>query len=102
MLLPSEFVLEVVSLPVMTAMSRGLPVISTDHGRLSDFVQSGVNGYLVPVGDSGVMAGRIVQSANDYERRRRMGLASLARARELFSLQSERESLLSVLGVNSP
>ncbi len=42
-------------------MAAGLPVVSTDVGGVSELVEDGVNGYVVPVGDSRSMAERILQ-----------------------------------------
>ena len=42
---------------ILEAMSSGLPVISTLHAGISEAVQHGVNGYLVPEGDIDGMAG---------------------------------------------
>lgn len=41
---------------LIEAMAMGNPIVATDVRGNNDAVEDGVNGYLVPVGDSGMMA----------------------------------------------
>lgn len=41
---------------LIEAMAMGNPIVATDVRGNNDAVEDGVNGYLVPVGDSGTMA----------------------------------------------
>lgn len=50
---------------VLEAMARGVPVISTDVGGVSELVKNQVSGLLVTPGDPAKMAKRIMQLAND-------------------------------------
>ncbi|WP_040198158.1 glycosyltransferase [Candidatus Soleaferrea massiliensis] len=59
---------------VLEAMACGLPVVSTDVGGVSQLVQEGKNGRLVPVGDAKALADAILSL--DCRTRRRMGKAS--------------------------
>lgn len=45
------------------AMSCALPVVNTDSGDIRSWVADGVNGYVVPVGDSAAIAARIIDIA---------------------------------------
>lgn len=47
-------------LPLLEAMACRCPVVSTDSGGPADFIQSGCNGYIVPVGDAKALADRLV------------------------------------------
>jgi glycosyltransferase involved in cell wall biosynthesis len=47
------------SLPLLEAMACRCPVVSTAVGGALDFLKEGVNGHVVPVGDSAAMAHRI-------------------------------------------
>lgn len=61
-------------LVVDEAMACSLPVISTSAaGEIRDRIEDGVNGYIVPPGDSTVLADRLLLLARDPELRRRMG-----------------------------
>ena len=71
-------------LSVLESMMRGLPVVATDVGSVSEAVVDGWTGFLVEPGDPrslGVALGRL---ADDAELRRRMGRAGRERALERF------------------
>jgi glycosyltransferase involved in cell wall biosynthesis len=62
---------DLVVLPYLSATQSGItqiakafgkPVVSTDVGGLSEVVEDGVNGYLVPPGNSLALADKIVES----------------------------------------
>ena len=63
------------------AMSAGVPVIVSDRAGASELVQDGVNGFVVPAGDSGALAALINDLLADPDRRRRMGANARATAR---------------------
>jgi glycosyltransferase involved in cell wall biosynthesis len=86
---------------VLEAMAHSLPVVSTRHAGIPEAVQEGVTGYLVDEGDCGGMAERLLALAHDAESRHSMGVTGWQRAHEYFSWQTERQTLLSVLGLNS-
>lgn len=52
---------------LIEAMAMGNPIVATDVRGNNDAVEDGVNGYLVPVGDSGMMAEKNTRA---YERPR--------------------------------
>lgn len=55
---------------LMEAMAEGLACVATDcRFGPSDMIQDGHNGYLVPVGDDGVMADRILDLLNNKEKK---------------------------------
>lgn len=57
------------------AMACGLPVVITDSGENSRWVDDGVNGMLVPVSQPDVLADRIVSLIDEAEMRVRLGQA---------------------------
>ena len=59
-------------LVVLEAMASGLPVITTPHGP-ADVVRDGVDGYIVPCGDSDAIADRLERLYRDRELRLQMG-----------------------------
>ncbi len=83
-------------LAVLEALSRGLPVIATDVGMLSDFVGEGRTGYLVKVGDVDAIARRLIALAADPGKRRAIGDAAQRSVRAQYDMaivapQIERE-----------
>lgn len=71
---PSHF--EAFGTAAIEAMACGLPVVVSDVGGLRDFVDNGVNGYRVPVGDVNALAAAVGVLAGDPERRAHMGRAA--------------------------
>ena len=58
---------------VAEGAASGLPCLAFNHGGLPDFVQDGVNGYLVPEGDWEALAERMAFLSRYPEIRARMG-----------------------------
>jgi glycosyltransferase involved in cell wall biosynthesis len=65
-------------------MSSGKPVVCTDAGGDREMVRDGVNGYVVPMRDSGALAEKVNRALADEDMRRRMGAASRRIAEEEF------------------
>ena len=63
-------------LVVLEAMARGLPIVATGVGGIVDTVQSGVNGFIAPVGDQEAIGNALKKLADDRALRTRMGQAS--------------------------
>jgi glycosyltransferase involved in cell wall biosynthesis len=63
-------------LTVLEAMSCGLPVVASAVGGTPEIVRDGVTGFLVPPGDSDVLAERINDLLGDPSLRKRMGDAA--------------------------
>lgn len=59
---------------LMEAMSAGMACVSTDCDfGPSDLIKDGVNGFLVPVGDSKAMAGKLIALFHDETLRKEIG-----------------------------
>lgn len=96
---------EAAPVAVIEAMAAGLPVVSTDCGALRDMVTDGVEGYLVPVGDSRRLAERLGTLADDPDLRARLGTAARHRARTSCGIEltaAGYEALLAELVTSAP
>jgi glycosyltransferase involved in cell wall biosynthesis len=72
-------------LPAAEAMSCGTAVVTTTAGALSEIVEDGTSGVLVPPGNVEALAGAIKALIEDPARCREMGSAGARRVRERFS-----------------
>jgi glycosyltransferase involved in cell wall biosynthesis len=57
------------------ALAAGCPVVATGVGGVPDVVRDGVDGFLVPMGDTDALAERLARLAADPELRATMGAA---------------------------
>jgi len=78
---------EGLSIALIEALALGKPAVVTDVGGLSEVIEDGRQGYIVPVGQASALAGRIVKLLQDPELRTRMGAEGRARA-ELFDIRN--------------
>lgn len=74
-------------LAVMEAMAAGLPVIGTRVGGIPELVESGVEGLLVPAGDSAAFGSAMQFLLDNPERRLAMAEAARTRAHVDFKLE---------------
>lgn len=84
--LPALF--EPCGLVVAEAMAHGLPCIVSDAGGLSEFVEEGRSGYIVPPRDASLLAERLVTLLEHDDLRREMGRNSLERVCREFTWDS--------------
>ncbi|CAN7593112.1 glycosyltransferase [Rhizobium sp. LjRoot254] len=70
---------------ILEAMAAGVAVVATDVGGISELVEEGVNGYLVPARDPPAFAERLCRLAGDAALRRSFGASGRTRARLEFS-----------------
>jgi len=71
---------------VMEAMAAGRPVVATDLGGCRELIVDGVTGLLVPVGDPGALAERMIQVLSLPDRGRSLGAAGSERIGSEFSI----------------
>lgn len=67
---------------IMEAFSHGLPVVATTVGGVPQAVRDGVEGRLVPPGDSAALAAAVAELASAPELRERLGRAARVRSND--------------------
>lgn len=82
---------------IAEAMSSGLPVISTPVGAISELVQDGVTGLLVPPRSPAELARAVAVLARDSGRRWAMGRAGLEEVRRHHDMARNNRSVLSLM-----
>lgn len=88
---------ETFGVSVVEAMAAGLPVVSGRNGSLMETVIDGKTGFLVEPGDIEAHADAFLRLEADATLRREMGFACWQRAKECFSAEQERTTLLEIL-----
>ena len=63
-------------LPPMEAMACGLPVVGTDAGAMTDYVDNGTTGFIVPIKKPKQLAEKLITLVKDEKLRLRMGQAA--------------------------
>lgn len=80
---------EGVPVVLMEAMASGRPVIASRVAGISELVEDGVSGHVVPPGDAVALAERIAALLDDPELRARMGAAGRAKVCAEFDIDVE-------------
>lgn len=81
---------------VLEAMARGLPVVATDVGMISEFITRGETGYIVNVGDTEAMSARFV-ALRDPALRDAIGAAAAMAVRENYDVETIAPKIEAVL-----
>jgi L-malate glycosyltransferase len=71
------------------AMSCGLPVLISDSGDNSEWVQQGKNGFIFPPGDSDALASKIIFLLSDPRLRKDIGIAGRQTILNKFNWKKE-------------
>lgn len=80
---------------VLEAQACGTPVVATTVGGISEQVQEGVTGFLVPPGDSEAMAARIQHLLSNNDLRRSLSIKAAESAHQRFDLEKQVDNYLS-------
>jgi colanic acid/amylovoran biosynthesis glycosyltransferase len=80
---------EGVPVVLMEAMASGVPVVATQVGGVSELVDSGVNGYLVPPSDVAALTEHIEKLLNDHKLRAAFCIAGRAKVERDFNIRDE-------------
>ncbi len=76
---------------VLEVMTTGLPVIASPNGALTEILEDGVHGFLVPPKSAEVLAEKMLRLARDPGLRRTMGLTNQEFAKKHFSLERQKD-----------
>jgi glycosyltransferase involved in cell wall biosynthesis len=87
---------ECVPLSILEAMQFGLPVVATRVGGIPDILQEGVNGLLVPPGNSKELTVRLKQLLIDKDTRIQMGQSARQRFMQKYTLSKFYEGLTNI------
>lgn len=79
---------------VLEAMATGRPIITTDAPGCRETVIDGINGFLVPVKNSEVLAEKMIWMIEHREEAEKMGQESLKICREKFDVNKVNEIIL--------
>ena len=71
---------------LIEAQLAGLPVVATDVGAVSEVIQTGVTGLVVPA-DNAALIQAVTKIINSSDKGKAMGKAGAIRARKLFSIE---------------
>ena len=71
---------------LIEAAAVGLPIITTDTVGCRECVEDGINGFLVPVGNTNILAEKMIEFIENPEMIQKMGKASRVKAEKEFSL----------------
>lgn len=85
---------EGVSNAVLEGMACGLPVVTTDVGGMSEAVDDGVEGFVVPPRDPAAMAEALLTLWQRRDLRERMGAAGRARVLRDFRLSDQADAFV--------
>jgi glycosyltransferase involved in cell wall biosynthesis len=80
---------------ILEAMAAGRPVIATNTSGIPDLVKDGVNGYLVPVGDSDAFA-HALEKLLSNPNIEKMGVEGRKKVESMFTCQQKAAQLLNI------
>lgn len=79
---------------LLEGLAAGCPMISTDWPGSEEIIRDGVNGFLTPIGDPGVLARRIAALLDNPPIAARAGAAGLSDCAATFSIERVGQRLL--------
>jgi glycosyltransferase involved in cell wall biosynthesis len=82
---------------VLEAFAAAVPIVATAVGGTPEVIEDGVNGFLVPPGDAGVLARRIGEALISEETRQAMGRGGQQSVLEKFTFDVQGRRYLQLL-----
>ncbi|MFZ2522905.1 MAG: glycosyltransferase family 4 protein [Minisyncoccia bacterium] len=84
---------------LLEAMSFGIPSIATNVGAVTEIINDGQSGYVVPVKDVVKITQKIIELMNDSALRKKIGDLGRQRIIENFSMSKHIDRLISIIFV---
>jgi len=72
---------------ILESLACGTPVVASNIGGIPEQIIEGVTGFLVPPGDSQLMANRVIQLLENDEYRQKIGRNAATDAKQRFGLE---------------
>jgi glycosyltransferase involved in cell wall biosynthesis len=94
--------MEGLSLVIMEAMARAIPVVATEVGGNSRLVSTERTGLSVPYADSAAMASALRRLLTDPDLASKLGAAGRRHVESRYSLESAQQKLLELYGFTQP
>ncbi|MCP5426858.1 MAG: glycosyltransferase [Chromatiaceae bacterium] len=88
--------MEGLGVSLLQAAAAGVPIVAVDAGGVPEAVRDGVNGLLVPGGDSRALAAAVTRLLSDPDLARQMGAAGKHLVEDEFSIDAMVEGNLAV------
>lgn len=88
---------EGVPVVLMEAMMAGLPVVATQIAGVSELVEDGVNGFLVPPSNAEALTGKIAALLADSELRSQLGEQGALKVSRDFNIHHEAQKLYALI-----
>ncbi len=88
---------EGVPVVLMEAMMSGVPVVATQIAGVSELVEEGVNGFLVPPSDAQALSDRIQKLLADSDLRQRLGAQGRLKVSREFNIFHETKKLYQLM-----
>ncbi len=85
------------SIASLEAMASGLPVIAGAVGGIPELIEDGKTGYLLPRGETRLLAERLEALIADAALRRQIGLAARQRCETYFNVTRQMREILAVI-----
>lgn len=87
---------ETLGMVLVEALASGTPCVASETGGIPDVIEDGINGFLVPPGDSTLLAERIVMLLTDEKLRNSLGRNGRQKVERYFGLSVVAEHVLAV------
>ena len=94
---PTYYHNECFPLVLLEAMQHALPCISTKEGAIQNIIDDGETGYVVNAQNPGHLAARILELANDKQKRLDMGVNGYRKFQDQFTLKVFENRMCEVL-----